>query len=566
VFGKEDASKLAVSAGLWKKLGNTTLEILNVPRALQSSFDLSAPFRQGLVLGARHPKMFASEFKPMLKAYKSETAYKDVMDEIASRPTFQTMRDSKLALTDLENISNREEAFASNLAEYVPGVRASGRAYVAFLNKFRADAFDNYLKLAESQGRDITDPHLLDSIARWVNYATGRGGQSKFVSSHAVALNATFFSPRLIASRVNLLFNPVYYKQLDPFARKQALQGMAQLIGGISLTLYMAKLAGANVGLDPRSANFGKIRVGNTRIDVMGGFQQYIVAASRLIKGESVSSTNGAVEHLTGGFGKSSRGTLLSRLAQQKFAPIPGFAWGALNNENFAGLPFNIPKEAAKLLLPLGPQNAYDTYRQQGGQQKRKGQDRPATVAARAVAPHTGSAGPLAPLMGGARDEATLGRWLHRLAPDRRPSRPRPARQLVQPQRRASPMSEMTDYDRGLREGRVDALLEEHTLRLNKINGSVERHAKSNETLAKEMKSGFDKLAAEMRTMQEEARARELAVQVAADTLAKETERRREELASAGESSRWRFTRGQQIFAAFVSVAALLVTVYLSTH
>lgn len=84
-------------------------------------------------------------------------------------------------------------------------------------------------------------------------------------------------------------------------------------------------------------------------------------------------------------------------------------------------------------------------------------------------------------------------------------------------------------YEQGLKEGRVDALLEEHTARLNRINGSVERHAKSNETLAKEMKSGFEKVAAEMRTMQEEARARELAVKVAAETLATETERRRAE-------------------------------------
>jgi hypothetical protein len=42
------------------------------------------------------------------------------MDEIVSRPTFKAMQDSKLALTDLENMSNREEAFASNLAESSP--------------------------------------------------------------------------------------------------------------------------------------------------------------------------------------------------------------------------------------------------------------------------------------------------------------------------------------------------------------------------------------------------------------------------------------------------------------
>jgi len=84
-------------------------------------------------------------------------------------------------------------------------------------------------------------------------------------------------------------------------------------------------------------------------------------------------------------------------------------------------------------------------------------------------------------------------------------------------------------YEQGLREGRVDALLEEHTSRLSKINGSVERHAKSVETLAKQVSIGFEKVASEMRTMQEDGRARDLAVEVAAETLAKETERRRVE-------------------------------------
>jgi hypothetical protein len=37
-----------------------------------------------------------------------------------------------------------------------------------------------------------------------------------------------------------------------------------------------------------------------------------------------------------------------------------------LNNENFAGQPFNPLKEAALLFAPLGPQNAVQTYRSEG--------------------------------------------------------------------------------------------------------------------------------------------------------------------------------------------------------
>jgi hypothetical protein len=317
------------------------------------------------VLGARHPRMFAREWGTMLKSFKSEKAYEDVMDEIASRPSFETMQKAKLQLTDLENMTTREEGFMSNLAEEIPGigrgVRASGRAYTAFLNKFRADAFDNYMQIAEKQGLDIEDPQVLKSIASWVNHATGRGS-AKSVEGAMAPLNALFFSPRLIMSRVQLL-NPAYYAKLDPFARKQALQGMGQLLGAVSLTLYMAKMMGAEVGLDPRSADFAKIKLGNTRIDIAGGFQQYLVNGWRVATGETVNSETGEVRQLEGGFGKPSRYDIIGSFGENKLAPIPGYGVDWAKNENFAGDSFNPLKETARLFVPLGAENAYEGFK-----------------------------------------------------------------------------------------------------------------------------------------------------------------------------------------------------------
>ena len=366
VFGPEVAAQIADSVPFWKRAKDLGLSLINVPRALRASYDLSAPFRQGLVLGARHPSMFSREFAPMVKSFGSESYYQELMDDIVARPTYEAMQTAKLQLTDLASgVWQREEQFMSNLAEKIPvigrGVRASGRAYTGFLNKFRADAFDNYLRMAESQGLDIEDPALLKGIARWLNHATGRGSVKSFEDS-MVVLNAVLFSPRLIASRLQLL-NPVFYATLDPFARKQAVQGMAQLLGGISLTLWTAKMAGAEVGMDPRSADFGKIKIGDTRVDVAGGFQQYLVAASRLVKGESVSSTTGKVTSLTEtGFAKPSRADILANFAENKLAPVP--AWGVdfLKGENFAGDKFDPLKEGGRAFLPLGLENAYEGY------------------------------------------------------------------------------------------------------------------------------------------------------------------------------------------------------------
>jgi hypothetical protein len=358
VFGADVAEQIVDSAGFWRKAKEAGVEILNVPRALKATLDLSAPFRQGLVLGARHPAMFAKNLKPMVQAWKSESVYDDVMAEIAERPSFDAMRKSGVHFTDLGHVDNREEAFMSNLAEKIPvfgpqGVRRSSRAYTAFLNKFRADAFDNYIRIAEQDGRQLA-AHERRDIANWVNTATGRGSW-KAVEGAMVPATMVLFSPRLLLSRLQLL-NPVYYAQLSPFARKQAVQGMTQLAGAVTLTLSMAKMAGADVNMDPRNTDFGKIKFGDTRIDILGGLQQPFVAAYRIAKGESVSSTTGVVQ-------EADRGLIARNFLGNKLAPVPGYARMWLNNENFAGDEFDPYKEAARLNIPIGVENTYEGFK-----------------------------------------------------------------------------------------------------------------------------------------------------------------------------------------------------------
>ncbi len=126
-------------------------------------------------------------------------------------------------------------------------------------------------------------------------------------------------------------------------------------------------------------------------------------------------------------------------------------------------------------------------------------------------------------------------------------------------------MSEQTDYQRGLKEGARDALLEEHTARLNSINGSIERHAKSNEDLTKAVNNGLSKLTQEIQVMQVEARVREERVKAVADTLAAENERRR--VALADEGGRWTLRANKSTVAsAAAAFFFALATIYLSFH
>jgi len=287
------------------------------------------------------------------------------MAGIKERPNYILMREANLALTDMgPQLLSREEQFMSNLAEKIPLfgklARGSNRAYSGFLNKLRADVFDDLVSkaLKNSESGKLSDK-LLNDLGSFINSATGRGNLNKTLQKTAPVLNAVFFSPRLMASRLNLL-NPVTYVNYDPFVRKEALKSLLTF-GGTALTvLGLAKLGGADVGADSRSADFGKIKVGNTRYDVLGGFQQYIKLAAQLVTGQVVSSTTGKVVTLGEGYKSLTRKDIIARFFEAKEAPVASFVTELLTGQTGVGEPINIPTEIINRFVPMVAQDIYD--------------------------------------------------------------------------------------------------------------------------------------------------------------------------------------------------------------
>jgi len=365
-FGQEAADAVKTHAGLFSSL----VDLSNVPRSLMASFDVSAPFRQGLVAGARHPVLAAKNFGPMFRSFASEHYYQALLDEIHQRPNAELYDFAGVKFTELRGLTSkqREEQFSSGYAERIPVVghivRASGRAYTGFLDKMRADMFDRQLELAKKAGVNVEDYTQLHGIARVVNTATGRGGLGP-VESWAPALNAVFFSPRLIASRVSLL-NPIWYATLPRYARAQAIRSMVQLgaaAGGILATgIYF----GGKVQSDPRSADFAKLRLGNTRIDELGGLQQYIRLTSQLASGKLISSTTGKTMTLGPGYGKLTREDIAKRFIVSKFSPPASFVDDLAKGTTFAGQPFSVKQAVVSRMVPLVAQDAYDLYKTKG--------------------------------------------------------------------------------------------------------------------------------------------------------------------------------------------------------
>lgn len=344
----EAKNKAKEKGGEW--IGNA----LNLPRALMSSMDMSAPLRQGLFL--IHKPVWWRAFPQMFRYMGSEQAFDDLMEDITNRPSYDEMVKSKLALSNMgTKLNSREEDFMSSWAERIPGVghlvKASERAYVGFLNKVRADVFDQLLdKLPE----DATEQDKKD-IAAFVNAASGRGNMPQVLNQSAPLLNALFFSPRLMASRLKMgtvLIDPRTYITMNKTARNEYIKSILS-VGSLALMITtLAILGGAEGEEDPRSSDFGKIRVDDTRYDILGGQAQYITLAARIASG-SYKTADGDIKKYGNKFGQTTRLDAIAKFTTNKAAPIPSFVMDYFRGENAVGEKFEMDKAILSRFVPL---------------------------------------------------------------------------------------------------------------------------------------------------------------------------------------------------------------------
>lgn len=370
IFPPEFIKAAQGNKSLLQKLMGTIGDVAAVPRSLMAGgLDMSYGLRQGVFSGYRHPKQWASAFKEQFKYFGSEKALQRASDQIQAHPNYKIAREAGVAFTDLKHgkISPGEEQFQSALAEKIPGigrlVRASGRAYTGFANKYRFDMFNDLVTQAKKTG-DFDDPKFLKSAGELVNTLTGRGNLGPLEKSAGV-LSTTLFSPRLLASRLQLM-NPQFYMKLQPMARRRALESLVAYAAGTATILGAAKLAGADVGTDMTNSDFAKIKVGNTRVDIMGGFQQPMVLLARLITGKLTSSTTGKTMILGEGYKAANRFDIIQRFFESKEAPIVSFITSAIKGKDAVGKDFNLSTEVINRMVPMFISDMVELYKDGG--------------------------------------------------------------------------------------------------------------------------------------------------------------------------------------------------------
>lgn len=352
-YGRAKIALTDYVSSLNPKKANLLTNIANVPRTVMTSIDLSAPLNQGWGMVSR--KEFYKSLGPMIRYALNKENLLDLQADIITRENYKAAKKAGLRLTDLgDSLMQREEEMMSNILDKVPGIAASQRAYTGFLNKLRMDVFDSLVEKAKISGEDIgLDSPVLKDLASVVNNFTG-GARVGQIETAVPALNAMFFSPRKVMSSINIL-NPRNYlsRKISKTARKAAIRN---LLGSSSISVALISLANLlgsdEPERDPRSTNFGKIKVGDSRMDVTGGNGTYIVLLSRILSRSSKTS-KGKIRNLGNKMYETSAWDLISRGVRYKLAPNASLLVDMFTGANAIGQKKTIPQSIKDRFKPM---------------------------------------------------------------------------------------------------------------------------------------------------------------------------------------------------------------------
>jgi hypothetical protein len=160
------------------------------------------------------------------------------------------------------------------------------------------------------------------------------------------------------------MLNPNTYIMATPFVRKQYSKAAFGAVLGWAAFLTMAKLAGGDdvdINWDITNSDFGKVRIGNTRLDPGGSFLQFMVLMGRsLIYGGWTSSSNPeeGMHKFGEGFQAETHFSNFERFAANKLNPVMKFAHDFADASE--GKPFQVMDRTIQMFVSLFAQDMYE--------------------------------------------------------------------------------------------------------------------------------------------------------------------------------------------------------------
>jgi hypothetical protein len=156
--------------------------------------------------------------------------------------------------------------------------------------------------------------------------------------------------------------------KMQNFVRAEAAKDVMATTGLMITLLATAAAAGIKVGTNPTSSDFGKMIFGNTRIDIMGGFQPVIRTIYQLGTGERTSSATGKTYKLGEGYGKPTGWDVVLSFFENKLAPIASLGVTALKGKDWRGEPIDWSEELRSRVTPMSMQDLEDLAKEDPAQ------------------------------------------------------------------------------------------------------------------------------------------------------------------------------------------------------
>lgn len=191
-----------------------------------------------------------------------------------------------------------EEAFPTSIPEKIPLLgrvfKASETAYSGGALRLRADLADRMIKIAEENGINTLDPKQAKGLGNMISSLTGRGSLGKG-EVFAKEANVLLFSVKFLKANIDTLIAPLREvserigltkaaTEGERFAIKQSANSTLRIIGTMATVLTLAELLSpGSTDNDPRSTNFGKVKIFGHWTDISGGMASLLTLASRLI-------------------------------------------------------------------------------------------------------------------------------------------------------------------------------------------------------------------------------------------------------------------------------------------
>ncbi len=361
-WGSDFAKELLKKRPLGDKIWDGAADISNFMRTMVAGGDISVAGRQLRLLGQRYPAEYGKAIAAGAKSYASEDLATMVRKEYESSEFHQEAKKYvkffEKAGTQAVEPSERPEWYISHYPEKIPIIgnliRMGNRNYVETTNYFTQAIWDK-LRLQDGiNGVEPTKAQLTER-GKWLMSMEGKPEIGGIVGRRIAPITAGFFfAPRFAISRFT---SPMYLAKLasgDPVARqigKQTAGAFASLIGTNVAILALIKLVygdDATIELNPLSADWGKGKIGNTRIDLWSGYQQ----AARFL----VQLVMGQYKTASGHIRDRERKDLIGTFIRSKENPLVSLISDLWAGKTYQGdKPFSAPKgEMGKKLDELG--------------------------------------------------------------------------------------------------------------------------------------------------------------------------------------------------------------------